>query len=111
MSITREANGSLRVTPLGDNLVVRCLSEAEQVACDLPHDLAGTEPCHDLAERVLGRVLSVGDGRMTSSGQLAAPSVQEGDRVLFPRWAGIELLIEAQPLVVLAEGDILAVLP
>lgn len=111
MSITRESNGTLRVTPLGDNLVIRCLSEAEQVACDLPQDLAGKDSCPDPVERVLGRVLSVGDGRVNSSGDLTAPSVQEGDRVLFPRWAALELLIEGQPLVVLAEGDVLAVLP
>jgi chaperonin GroES len=56
-----------------------------------------------------GRVLSVGDGRRLPNGALAQPQVSEGDRVLFQRYAGTNVVVDGEELLILSENDILAV--
>ena len=57
-----------------------------------------------------GRVLSVGDGRLTTDGGRAACQVHEGDRVVFSAWSGMEIKVDGQELLILREDDILAVM-
>ena len=57
-----------------------------------------------------GRVLSVGDGRQTGDGKRVACQVNEGDRVLFSTWAGSEIKVDGEDLLILKEDDILAVM-
>ncbi len=55
-----------------------------------------------------GRVLSVGDGRLLADGSRAAMQVSEGDRVLF-NGGGNEVVIDGESLLILGEGEIMAV--
>ena len=94
----------MKLVPLGEKVVVRRL-EAEEVTAGgivLP-DMARERPQQ-------GRVLSVGDGRMLADGSRAKPQVVEGDRVLFSRYAGIEVQVEGEELLIMDECEILAVL-
>ena len=58
-----------------------------------------------------GRVLSVGDGRLLADGTRAAPQVNEGDRVLFTSYAGMEVEVDGEELLIMGEDEILAVMP
>jgi chaperonin GroES len=110
LSITRVENGSLRLTPLGDNLVVRCLSGAEQTVALPVMGEDETEP--PSRERpLIGRVLSIGDGRLAADGSRVAPRFQEGDRVLYLRSTGTEIDVDGEELLILSEDDILMRLP
>jgi len=94
----------MRVIPLGDKVVVKRL-DAEQTTAGgivLP-DGAQAKPQQ-------GKVLSVGDGRALADGSRIAHQVSEGDRVLFDRYAGSELTVDGQQLLIMAESEILAVL-
>jgi chaperonin GroES len=55
-------------------------------------------------------VLSVGDGRRLLDGGRCAPQVSEGDRVVFASYAGAEVTIDEDELLILSEDDILAIL-
>jgi chaperonin GroES len=57
-----------------------------------------------------GRVLSVGDGKMLPNGERVPHEVSEGDRVLFSRYAGSEVIADDEELLIMGEEDILAVL-
>jgi chaperonin GroES len=57
-----------------------------------------------------GRVLSVGDGRLRSDGSRTPPQVSEGDRVLVPRYAGMEVIVDNEEVLIMNEEEILAVL-
>ncbi len=94
----------MKLTPIGDRLVVRPLAPQEKTAGGivLP-DSAQERPKE-------GRVLSVGDGRLLSCGTRSAPQVAEGDRVLFTPYAGNEIKVAGEDLLLLREQDILAVL-
>lgn len=112
LSITRVENGSLRLTPLGDSLVVRCLSGAEQPSVETLCDTDEQEPPNRGAEKpLLGRVLSIGDGRLEEDGSRIAPRYQEGDRILFHRSAGTEIDVDGEELLVMSEDDVLMRLP
>ncbi len=51
----------------------------------------------------------MGDGRLLDTGGRVPHEVSEGDRVLFPCWAGTEVSINGQEVLILSEDDILAV--
>ena len=47
---------------------------------------------------------------MATDGTRIAPTVQEGDKVLFAAWGGQEVAIDGDDLLILSERDILAIL-
>ena len=94
---------SMKVVPLGDKLVIKRLESAEKTAGGivLP-DAARDKPQQ-------GRVLSVGDGKLLPDGSRAAHEVSEGDRVVFSNYAGAEVSIDDQELLILSVDDVLAI--
>ena len=91
------------IRPLADRILLRRI-EADRVTKGgiIIPETAVEKP-------IEAEVVSVGPGRITESGQLVAPSVKPGDRVLFGRYAGTEVELDGAPVVLLREGDILAV--
>lgn len=94
----------MKVVPLGDKIVVKRLEAEEKTAGGivLP-DSAQEKPAE-------GRVLSVGDGSLLADGERAEPQVSEGDRVLFSSYAGTEVEVDGEELLIMSEHDVLAVL-
>ncbi|MBC7854581.1 MAG: co-chaperone GroES [Pirellulaceae bacterium] len=94
----------MKVTPIGDKVVVRRLeAEVKTAGGILLPDAAQQKPQQ-------GRVLSVGDGRLMVGGQRAPNQVQEGDKVVFLTYAGTEVSVDDEELLILREEDILAVI-
>ena len=57
-----------------------------------------------------GRVLSVGHGKLLDDGSRAEFQVAEGDRVLFNSYAGTEIEVDGDMLLIMSESDVLAVM-
>ena len=93
----------MKLVPLGDKVVVR-RTEAEEKT---PGGIMLPDATQEKPQR--GRVLSVGDGCRLSSGGHARPQVVEGDRVLFNRYAGTEVVVDGEELLIMEEGEILAI--
>jgi len=93
----------MKVVPLGDKVAIKRLESDETTAGGivLP-DSARERPQQ-------GRVLSVGDGRLLPDGTRVAHQVSEGDRVLFARYAGAEVLVDDEEVLIMREDEILAV--
>jgi chaperonin GroES len=93
----------MTVVPLNDKIVVKRLEAEEKTAGGivLP-DTAKEKPRQ-------GKVLSLGDGKRLDNGQRASFQVKEGDRVLFTSYAGNEVTIDGEELLIMTEDDILAV--
>jgi chaperonin GroES len=93
----------MKVVPLNDKIVVKRLEAEEKTAGGivLP-DTAKEKPKQ-------GKVLSVGDGKLLENGKRAKFQVREGDRVLFTSYAGSEVNIDGEELLIMTEDDILAV--
>ena len=74
--------------PLQDRVLVRRVQSEEKTKGGLIiPDNAKEKPAE-------GEVVSVGDGARKDSGELIAPSVKAGDRVLFGKWSGTEVTVD-----------------
>jgi chaperonin GroES len=94
----------MRVVPIGEKIVVKRLdAETKTVGGILLPDTAKEKPKQ-------GRVLSVGDGKLLKDGRRVVPEVAEGDRVLFSSWAGSEVVVDGDELLIMNEEDVLAIL-
>ena len=96
----------MKVTPLGDRLVVRRSESQEKTSGGiLLPDTAKNKPQK-------GKVLAVGQGRLLKDGTRRPLQVKEGDTVLFTTWAGDEFKDRKDPktILVMHEEDVLAVL-
>ena len=91
-----------KLDPLGDRVVIKP-SKREEVSKGgivLP-DTAKEKPQE-------GEVVAVGPGRMTAEGQRIAMDVKVGDIVIYAKYAGTELKVDDEELIVVRESDILA---
>ncbi len=93
----------MKLVPLGEKVMIKRLEADETTAGGivLP-DTAREKPQQ-------GRVLSVGDGRLLPDGSRAGHQVGEGDRVLFASHAGTDVVVDGEELLIMDEGEILAV--
>ena len=55
-------------------------------------------------------MVAVGPGARGDDGKVIAPDVKTGDRVIFGKWAGTEVKIDGQELLIMKESDIRGVL-
>jgi chaperonin GroES len=94
---------SVNVGPLADRVVVRSLDRNEQTRGGLfIPDTAKEKPQE-------GEILAVGAGRF-DDGKRVPMEVKVGDKVLFGKYSGTEVMIDGEPLLILRETDVLAVL-
>ena len=100
MSKTKSAT----VTPLGDRVLVKRVQADEKTkgGIILP-DSAKEKPKE-------GIIVAVGNGRMLENGSRQAMSVKKKDRVLFSSYAGSEIKLDGEELLILGEDEILAVI-
>lgn len=91
-------------TPLHDRVLVRRVQGEEKTKGGLIiPDTAKEKPAE-------GEVVSVGAGARKDSGELIAPTVKAGDRVLFGKWSGTEVTLDGEELLIMKESDILGVI-
>src|SRR5579859_3365269 len=88
--------------PLGDRLIVEVLEEEETTVSGivLP-DTAREKPQR-------GKVLAVGPGSRSDSGELIPLDVAAGDEIIFSKYGGTEVKVGLDDLLILRESDVLA---
>ena len=55
-----------------------------------------------------GKVVAVGDGKMSDEGKRLPMDVKVGDTVVYAKYGGTEIKVEDEELIILRESDILA---
>lgn len=89
--------------PLGDRVVVRALEREEKTAGGiLLPDTAKEKPQE-------GEIVAVGQGRY-EDGKRVALDVKVGDKVIFSKYAGTEIKVQDEEVLILRESDILAII-
>jgi len=95
---------SIKLKPLGDRLIVEPVEKEEVTASGIILPETAKEKPQE------GVVLAVGPGPRDEDGDRIPMDVKEGDRVLFAKYAGTEVKLEAdRKVLVLRESDILAI--
>ena len=57
-----------------------------------------------------GRVIAIGNGRVSDKGDVKPLTVKIGDRVLFGKYAGTEIKVDGADRLILREDDILGII-
>jgi len=98
-----KSGAASKVQPLADRLVVRPNEREEMTVSGivLP-DTAKEKPQE-------GTVVAIGPGRLNEAGKRVALEVKSGDTVLYAKYAGTEVKIEGEDLLILKETDVLAI--
>lgn len=93
------------MTPLYDRILVKRVEATEQTRGGIViPDVAKNKPQE-------GVVTAVGEGRvLPQSGRVVPLVVRVGDRVLFGRYAGTEIDLDGDKILVLLESDVMVVL-
>ena len=94
----------VRIRPLHDRVIVLRLDEGEQkVGGIIIPDTAKEKPQE-------GEVVAAGNGKVLENGTKLALDVKKGDKILFGKYAGQEIKVDGQELMILREEDVMAVI-
>ncbi len=96
---------TLKLRPLADRVVVEPIEREETFAGGA---LVLPETAKEKPQQ--GEVIAAGPGRQDEDGDRIPMEVKTGDKVLFAKYAGTEIKLNNQKLLILKESDILAVL-
>ena len=91
------------IKPLGDRVVIELVEQEETTASGIVLPDSAKEKPQE------GKVVAVGSGRVTDSGERIALEVAEGDRIIFSKFAGTEVKYDGKEYLILRESDILAI--
>jgi chaperonin GroES len=95
----------MKLQPLGDRVVV----EREEAKGTTAGGIVLPDTAKDKPQK--GKVIAVGDGRVTKDGKRRPLQVKVGDNILFTSYAGEEIRWEGeQKAFLMREDDILAVI-
>ncbi len=92
------------IKPLHDRVVIKRMEEEKLSAGGIVIPDNATE------KPIKGEVVAVGTGKMLDNGQLRAPQVKVGDKVLFGKYSGTEVKLDGVELLVVKEDDLFAIL-
>ncbi|RUM59067.1 MAG: co-chaperone GroES [Persephonella sp.] len=93
------------VKPLYDRVVVKPIEEAEEKTPSgiIIPDTAKEKPSE-------GKVVAVGEGRLLENGEVKPLKVKVGDKVIYSKYAGNDIVVDGEDLIILREDDILAII-
>jgi chaperonin GroES len=95
---------TMPVRPLHDQVVIKRLEAETQTASGIIiPDNAKEKPSE-------GEVIAVGPGKTLDNGQVRAPQVKAGDRILFRKFGGTDIKVNGQEFLMVREEDILAII-
>ena len=94
----------MNIRPLHDRVVVKRMEEERTSAGGIVIPDSATE------KPSRGEVLAVGNGKVKDSGEIQAMDLKVGDKVLFGKYAGTEVKVDGEDLLIMREDDIMAVI-
>ena len=92
------------IKPLYDRVVIKRMEEEKLSAGGIVIPDSATE------KPIKGEVVAVGTGKVLDNGQVRAPQVKVGDKVLFGKYSGTEVKLDGTELLVVKEDDLFAIL-
>ena len=93
----------MKIRPLHDRVVVRRMEEETTSAGGIVLPGSAAE------KPTQGEVVAVGNGQITDNG-VRALDVKVGDTVMFGQYAGTEIKVDGEALLIMQEHDIVAVI-
>ncbi|MDH4226507.1 MAG: co-chaperone GroES [Deltaproteobacteria bacterium] len=93
----------MKIRPLHDRVIVKRLAEEEVTkgGIIIP-DTAKEAPAE-------GTIIAAGPGKSDETGKVTPLNVKKGDKVIFSKYAGTEIKVKGEELLIMREEDILGV--
>lgn len=92
------------IRPLQDRILVKRIEEEAKTAGGIfIPDTAKEKPQK-------GEIVAAGKGKKTEDGKVVPLDVKVGDKVLFGKYAGTEVKVDGQELLIMREDDILGII-
>lgn len=94
----------MNLKPLHDRIIVRA-AQAEETTKGgiIIPDTAKEKPMQ-------GEVLSIGQGKQSEDGRITPLQVKIGDKVLYGKYAGTEVTVDGEELLIMRESDVFAII-
>lgn len=93
----------MKFRPLHDRVLLRRIEqEAKTAGGIIIPDTAQEKPME-------GEIVAVGTGHVNDNGEVRPLDVQAGDHVIFSKWAGTEVSIDGEDLMVMKESDLIGI--
>jgi len=94
----------MNIKPLEDRVVVKSVEPKDKTkgGIYLP-DTAKEKPQE-------GKIMAIGPGKVSNSGELIKMTVNVGDRVLYGKYSGTEITIDGKEYMIMRESDIYAII-
>jgi len=94
----------MKIRPLHDRILVKRMEEQEvkKGGIIIP-DTAKEKPQE-------GKVIAVGNGKVTDEGKKIPLDVKAGDKILFGKYSGSEVKVEDEEYLILREEDVLGII-
>jgi chaperonin GroES len=91
-----------KIKPLGDRVVIKPTpkEEVSKGGIVIP-DTAKEKPQE-------GKIIAVGPGKLSEDGKRITMEVKVGDKVIYSKYAGTEIKVDDEELIIVRESDILA---
>jgi len=94
----------MKIRPLHDRIVVERLEEKEvKKGSIIIPDTAKEKPQE-------GKVIAVGNGKVSDAGKKFPLDVKAGDKILFGKYSGSEVKLDDKEYLIMREEDVLAIL-
>src|SRR3989338_1290451 len=94
-----------KIIPLGDRVLIKPQGKEEKshAGIIIPDTIDKEKP-------EMGKVVAVGEGKTTDSGELIPMKVEVGDVILFSKYGPDEVTINDEDYIILSESNILAII-
>ena len=102
----------MKLEPIGDNIIIELdkINKSKEKKLDSGLIIPAANVSDQEARLDLATVIAVGEGRLLNNGRLLPLRVKPGDRVLFNKYAGTQLVQDDKTYLILKECDILAIM-
>ncbi len=104
MANATKSKKKTQIKPLDDRVLVQQDTLEEKTASGIYLPESAKE------KPMTGTVVATGPGKLTDEGQRAELGVKKGDTVLFGKYAGTEVDVDGQTLMILRESELLGVI-
>ena len=102
----------MKLEPIGDNIIIELdeIKKSKEKKLESGLIIPAANVADQEARQDMATVIAVGEGRLLNNGRLLPLRVKPGDRVLFNKYAGTQLIQDDKTYLILKECDILAIM-
>jgi chaperonin GroES len=93
----------MKIKPLQDRILVKRIEEEEKTKGGIIIPDAAKEKPQE------GKVVAVGDGKVLDNGLKLTLTVKVGDKILFGKYSGTEIKVDAEEHLIMREDDVLGI--